>query len=144
MSDWGLPRNLRSARRRVAGRGTENRQPSLTLRVNRLRPLRSFRTDRFRGHLLGRVQIRWAPDEEVTPLGQMPFFIDFLKQAGLFDAFVQDASRSYSSSNRPCVRDVLGTLLLTTLSGARRRMHINLPRYEPVNPRLLRHAQSVR
>ncbi|MDE0101899.1 MAG: hypothetical protein OXN89_05925, partial [Bryobacterales bacterium] len=46
-------------------------------------------------------------------------------------------------TGRPRVRDVLGTLLLTTLSGARPRMHINLPRYEPVNPRLLRHAQSV-
>jgi len=92
---------------------------------------------------LGSVQIPWGPDEKVTALGQLPFFIDFLKQAGLFDAFVQDAPLSHSSSNRPRVRDVLGTVLLATLSGARRTMHVNLPRYEPVNPRLLRHAQSV-
>ena len=26
----------------------------------------------------------------MTPLGQLPFFIDFLKAAGLFDAFVAD------------------------------------------------------
>ena len=30
----------------------------------------------------GRVQIRWAPDVEVTPLGKLTFLIDFLKQAG--------------------------------------------------------------
>ena len=85
----------------------------------------------------GRVQIPWAPDEEVTPLGQMPFLIDFLKQAGLFDPFVQDAPLSYASNNRPRVRDVLGTLLLAILSGARRYMHVNVLRHDPVNPRLL-------
>ena len=46
----------------------------------------------------GRVQIPWAPYEEVTPLGQMPFLIDYLKQAGLFDPFVQDAPLSYASN----------------------------------------------
>ncbi len=85
----------------------------------------------------GRVQIRWAPDEEVTPLGQLAFLIDFLKQAGLFDAFVQDAPLSYASNNGPRVRDVLGTLLLAILSGARRYMHVNVLRHDPVNPRLL-------
>ncbi|MDE0207883.1 MAG: transposase [Candidatus Tectomicrobia bacterium] len=85
----------------------------------------------------GRVQIRWAPDEEVTPLGQLPFLIDFLKQGGLFDAFVEGAPLSYSSNNRPRVRDVLGTLLLAILSGARRYMHVNVLRHDAVNPRLL-------
>ena len=36
----------------------------------------------------GRVHARWSPDEAVTPLGQLPFFIDFLKQADLFDPYV--------------------------------------------------------
>ena len=39
----------------------------------------------------GRVHVHWAPDEAVTPLGQLPFFIDYLKQAGLFTAFVADS-----------------------------------------------------
>jgi len=31
----------------------------------------------------GKVHVKWAPDEAVTPLGQLLFFIDYLKQAGL-------------------------------------------------------------
>ena len=33
----------------------------------------------------GRIHVRWSPDEAVTSLGQLPFFIDFLKQADLID-----------------------------------------------------------
>ena len=36
----------------------------------------------------GRNYVRWSPEEAVTPLGQLPFIIDFLKQAALFDPFV--------------------------------------------------------
>ena len=43
----------------------------------------------------GRVHVRWSPDEAVTPLGQLPFFIDFLKQAGLFDPYVEPGFRSW-------------------------------------------------
>ena len=64
------------------------------------------------------MQIRWASDEEVTPLGRLPFLIAFLNQSGLFDAFVQYAPMSFASNNRPRVCDVLGTPLLTPLSGA--------------------------
>lgn len=34
----------------------------------------------------GRVHVEWDPDAAVTPLGQMAFFIEFLKIAGLFDS----------------------------------------------------------
>jgi hypothetical protein len=33
----------------------------------------------------GRVHIEWDPDAAVTPLGQLPFFIQFLKLGGRFD-----------------------------------------------------------
>ena len=36
----------------------------------------------------GRIDVEWDPDAAVTPLGQLPFFIEFLKQAGLFDGWV--------------------------------------------------------
>ena len=36
----------------------------------------------------GRIHVRWSPDEAVTPLGQLPFFIDFLKQANLLEPYV--------------------------------------------------------
>jgi len=32
----------------------------------------------------GRVHVEWDPQAAVTPLGQLPFFIDFLKTAELF------------------------------------------------------------
>ena len=37
----------------------------------------------------------------MTPLGQLPFFIDFLKAAGLFDALVADCPLRYLSRTRP-------------------------------------------
>jgi hypothetical protein len=38
----------------------------------------------------GPVRVEWDREASFTPLGQLPFFIDFLKTAGLFDAFVAD------------------------------------------------------
>ena len=35
----------------------------------------------------GKVEVRWAPHEAVTPLRQLPLFEDFLKQADFFDPF---------------------------------------------------------
>ena len=43
----------------------------------------------------GRVHARWSPNEAVTPPGQLPFFIDFLKQADLFDPYVEARFRSW-------------------------------------------------
>ena len=34
----------------------------------------------------GRVHVEWDPAAAVTPLGQLPFFIEFLKVSGLFEA----------------------------------------------------------
>ena len=68
---------------------------------------------------------------------QLPFFIDYLKQAGLFDAFVADCPLSLTSNNAPKKRDLLGTVLLSVLSGHRRYAHITALRCDPVNPSLL-------
>ena len=85
----------------------------------------------------GKVEVRWAPEEAVTPLGQLPFFVDSLKQADLFDPFVREAPLAYSSPNAPQVRDVLSTLLLSVVSGASRYAHVNALRNDGVNPALL-------
>ena len=37
----------------------------------------------------------------MTPLGQLPFFIHFLKAGGLFDALVGDCPLRYRSPNAP-------------------------------------------
>ncbi len=36
----------------------------------------------------GRVHVEWDAAEPVTPLGQLPFFVEYLKQGGLFDGWV--------------------------------------------------------
>src|SRR5690242_10545084 len=42
----------------------------------------------------GRIHVEWDHSAPVTPFGQLPFFIDYLKQAGLFDAWVADCPLS--------------------------------------------------
>jgi len=46
----------------------------------------------------GPVHVEWDTGAALTPLGQLPFFIDFLKAAGLFDAFVADCPLRYTSA----------------------------------------------
>ena len=85
----------------------------------------------------GRVHVRWDREASVTPLGQLPFFIDFLKTAELFKAWVDDCPLEYRSNNAPGKVDVLGTLLLSVLGGHTRYSHIESVRYDAVNPSLL-------
>jgi hypothetical protein len=85
----------------------------------------------------GRVHVEWDAAAPVTPFGQLPFFIDYLKQAGLFDAWVADCPLWLTSPNAPRKRDLLGTVLLSVLAGHRRDAHITALRCDPVNPPLL-------
>ena len=85
----------------------------------------------------GRVPVEWDGGGQVTGLGQLPFFIDYLKQAGLFTGWVADCPLSFSSPNAPSKRDVLGTVLLSVLSGHYRYAHITTLRCDTVNPPLL-------
>jgi hypothetical protein len=85
----------------------------------------------------GRVPVEWDETAPVTPFGQLPFFIDFLKQAGLFDVWVADCPLSFTSPNAPTKRDLLGTVLLSVLAGHRRYAHIITLRYDALNPPLL-------
>jgi hypothetical protein len=73
----------------------------------------------------------------VTPLGQLPFFIEYLRLGGLFDPWVADCPLAYTSPHAPKVRDVLGTVLLAVLAGHRRYAHITSLRADGVNPGLL-------
>ncbi len=77
-----------------------------------------------RGGFAGPVQVEWDTGTALTPLGQLPFFIDFLKAAGRFDARVADCPLRYTSPNAPNKRDVLGTAMLSMLSGHKRYAHI--------------------
>ena len=82
----------------------------------------------------GRVHVERDSAGPVTPLGQLAFFIDDLKQAGLFDAWVADCPLFLTSPNAPTKRDLLGTVLLSVLAGHWRYAHITSLRCDPVNP----------
>lgn len=85
----------------------------------------------------GKVQVKWAPEGAVSTLGLMPFFVEFLKTSGLFDAWVKECPLHYTSPNAPSKRDVLGTILLSVLAGHWRYAHISAIRGDGVNPGLL-------
>jgi hypothetical protein len=85
----------------------------------------------------GKIQVKWTPEAAVSSLGQMPFFIEFLKTSGLFDRWVDECPLEYTSPNAPKKRDVLGTILLSVLSGHWRYPHISAIRGDGVNPELL-------
>src|SRR5258705_12983961 len=85
----------------------------------------------------GRVHVEWDSGGLVTPLGQLPFFIEYLKQAGLFTGWVADCPLTFSSPNAPSKRDLLGTAPLSVLSGHDRYAHITTLRCASVNPRPL-------
>jgi hypothetical protein len=38
----------------------------------------------------GKVHVEWDPDASVTPLGQLPFFIQFLTVGKRFDPWIDD------------------------------------------------------
>src|SRR5260370_40608678 len=87
----------------------------------------------------GQVHIEWEAGEgaAVTRLGQLPFFIEYLKQGGLFDGWVAGCPLSLTSPNAAAKRDILGTVMLSVLAGHRRYAHITALRCDPFNPPLL-------
>ena len=85
----------------------------------------------------GRIHVEWDSRAAVTPLGQLPFFIEFLKQGGLFDGFVADCPLHLHKPERAQKRDVLGTVMLSVLAGHWRYAHMTTLRCDPVNPPLL-------
>lgn len=91
----------------------------------------------------GRIHVEWNPQAAVTPLGQLPFFIDYLHVSGLFDEWVTSCPLQWTSPNAPSKTDVLGTVLLSVLSGHQRYAHINALRGDGVNPGLLGMSKVV-
>ena len=91
----------------------------------------------------GRVHVEWDQQAAVTHLGQLPFFIAFLKTAELFEPWVEECPLTYASPNAPSKRDVLGTILLSILSGHKRYAHITSIRADSVNPQLLGMSKVV-
>ena len=91
----------------------------------------------------GRIHVEWNPQAAVTPLGQLPFFIEFLQISGLYEPWVSQCPLVWSSPNAPRKGDVLGTVVLSVLSGHQRYAHINGLRGDGVNPALLDMSKVV-
>ena len=85
----------------------------------------------------GRLHIEWDSQAAVTPLGQLPFFIEFLKTTRLFDELVEECPLEFTSNNASKVRDILGSMLLSVLSGHTRYSHLTALRGENINAELL-------
>ena len=85
----------------------------------------------------GPIRVEWDATAPLTSYGQLPFFIEYLKVANLFDALVADCPLRYTSPNAPEKRDVLGTTMLSVLAGHKRYAHITALRNDGVLPELL-------
>lgn len=85
----------------------------------------------------GRVQVRWESESAATPMGQLAYFIEFLTLTGLWSGWQEDCPLIYTSPNAPRRTEVLGTWLLSILSGHRRYAHVAALRCDGVNPSLL-------
>jgi hypothetical protein len=85
----------------------------------------------------GCVQVRWEADSAATPMGQLAYFIEFLTLTGLWSGWQEGCPLSYTSPNAPSKADVLGTWMLSVLSGHRRYSHVTTIRCDGVNPGLL-------
>ena len=85
----------------------------------------------------GRVQVRWETSGAATPMGQLAYFIEFLTLTGLWSGWQERCPLSYSSPNAPSKADVLGTWMLSILSGHKRYSHVTSIRCDGVNPGLL-------
>ena len=85
----------------------------------------------------GRVQVRWETQSAATPMGQLAYFIEFLTLTGLWSRWQQDCPLAYTSPNAPTKTEVLGTWMLSALSGHKRYSHVTAIRCDGVNPGLL-------
>src|SRR3989339_605028 len=71
----------------------------------------------------GPMDYQWDEDVPITLHGHMPFFAEYLHAGGLFESLVDNCPLSYRSNNAPKVGDVIGTMVMSVLSGHTRYRH---------------------
>ena len=72
----------------------------------------------------GIIQCQWDDEAPVTLHGHLPYFSEFMHAGGLFERLARNCPLKYRSNNAPEVRDVVGTMLLSVLSGHTRYSHV--------------------
>ena len=91
----------------------------------------------------GKIKVEWDEDIKTTPTGTFGFFVDFLKTTKVFDRWVDNCPLYYTSPNAPLKRNVLGTALLSILSGHTRYSHATSLMVDKVNPAFLGMSKVV-
>ena len=91
----------------------------------------------------GIIHVEFDPEAPVTPLGQFVFFSEFLHTGGLFDRWVRECPLEQTSPNAHAKRDILGTYLLSVLSGHTRYSHIGTLKADRVCPGVLKMNKAV-
>ncbi len=76
--------------------------------------------DRLRLNAGDCFTVEWDADAKVTPNGSLVFFSQYLQTAGLMDRLCEQTPLAYTGNNAPKDRDVLGTVVLSILTGQKR------------------------
>jgi len=85
----------------------------------------------------GRYYAEWDTGAPVTREGQLIFFFQFLHTGARWKEFLARCPLKYTGNRGSGAAKVLGTVLLSVLSGHWRYAHINAVRGDGVNPGLL-------
>jgi len=94
--------------------------------------------DTFVVHTPGGVfHVNYDTEAEVSHLGGIVPFAQFLQASGLFAGLVADSPLTYASNRALGVTDILGTQVLSMICGHYRFAHITALRGDTVTPRLL-------
>ncbi len=91
----------------------------------------------------GKLHIEWDPDAQVTFLGQLPIFIQFLKLGHLFGTWIDECPLRHISPNAPSNINIYGSFLLSLLARHTRYAHIASLIGESVNSPLLEMTKVV-
>lgn len=71
----------------------------------------------------GIVHCQWDEHAPITMHGHLPYFSEFMHTGGLFQRLIDNCPLTYKSNNAPGKADVLGTMLLSVMSGHTRYSH---------------------
>ena len=91
----------------------------------------------------GRFYAEWDEDTPVTRDGQLIFFFQFLNAGGRWEQFMRNCPLQYTGNRGSGALNVMGTVLLSVLSGHWRYAHINSVRGDGINPPLLGMTRTV-
>ncbi len=91
----------------------------------------------------GKIHVEWDPSAAVTPIGPLPFFIQYLKLGGLFKPWVSSCPLEYRNNNAPEKINVLGSFLLSVLSGHNRYAHMASLMGDRINTKMLGMTKAV-